>query len=77
MFISCNNFNTNIGVSCIKKNKNKISCHLAKKVNGKVELIDSDQEFPFSNPLITDSSERMFEFIIEANNLVYRLNKNI
>ena len=53
MFIPCKNSNTNIGVSCIKKNKNKISCHLAKKDKNKVILIDSDSEFPFSNPLIT------------------------
>lgn len=73
MFIPCKNSNTNIGVSCIKKNKNKISCHLAKKDKNKVILIDSDLEFPFSNPLITKFSERMFKFIIEANNFALRI----
>lgn len=41
-------------------------------MNGNVSLIPADTEFPFANPLITDSSLKMFEFIIEANNFFKR-----
>lgn len=73
MFIPCQQISDYLGISCIKKN-NKISLHLAEKndMNGNVSLIPADTEFPFANPLITDSSLKMFEFIIEANNFFKR-----
>ena len=62
-----------LGVSLIKKN-NKISICLAKNVDGKVEpLLETDKEFPFNNPLVSGNSVKIFEFIIEANNFVKRL----
>ena len=74
MFIPCNLNFKNLGISCIRKN-NKISLAIARRnEDNAVELIDEvDSEFPFSNPLITNSSVKMFEFIIETNNLQKRL----
>ena len=72
MFIPCQQISDYLGISCIKKN-NKISLNLAEKhYMNNVSLISADTEFPFANPLITDSSLKMFEFIIEANNFFKR-----
>ena len=71
MFIS-SQINENFGVSVIKKN-NKVSLHLAQKTENSIFLIKKiDNEFPFSNPLVTNNSVRMFEFFVEANNLYKR-----
>lgn len=64
----------NFGVSIIKKDSKKVSLSLAKKDNviGKIILISADEEFKFNNPLITDKSITVFEFIVEMNNFVKR-----
>lgn len=64
----------NFGVSIIKKDSKKVSLSLAKKdnVTGKIILISADEEFKFNNPLITDKSITVFEFIVEMNNFVKR-----
>lgn len=61
------------GVSIIKKDSKKVAINLAKlDTTGKVNLISSDEEFKFNNPLITDKSITVFEFIVEMNNFVKR-----
>lgn len=70
----------NIVVSVLKKN-NKVSLGLmkveideyGKKGN---QMIKADSLFPFSVPLITESSVRFYEFIIEANNFAERYQEN-
>lgn len=67
--------NNNYGVSLIKKN-NKISACIAKKIEGKIEpCLECDKDFPFNNPLVSSSSVKIFEFIIETNNYIRRLIK--
>lgn len=74
MYIPSNSTNI-LGVSLIKKN-NKISICLAKNTNSKVEpIFNSDKEFPFNNPLVSSDAVKIFEFIIESNNLIKRLNE--
>lgn len=73
MFIP-SKINDNFGVSIIKRN-NKISICIAKKEkDGNIVLLkDTDKDFPFSNPLITSSSVKLFEFIVETNNYIKRI----
>lgn len=75
MFIA-SKISNNLGVSLIKNN-NKISACIAKKnEQGKAEIIfKCDKEFPFNNPLITSNAVKIFEFIIEVNNLFRRLDE--
>ena len=66
--------NDNFGVSLIKRNS-KISLNIASKdKEGKTLLINEvDEEFPFSNPLVTSNAVKVFEFIIETNNYIKRV----
>ena len=68
----------NFGVSIIKRN-NKVSlCIAQKNKNGELILLkELDKDFPFSNPLITSSAVKTFEFIVEANNYIKRFINNI
>ena len=63
----------NFGVSIIKRNSKVSLCVAQKDKNGKLILLkELDKDFPFSNPLITNSAVKTFEFIVEANNYIKR-----
>jgi len=43
-------------------------------VNKGTILEKADEQFPFANPLITDSALKVFEFLIETNKFAQRKN---
>lgn len=64
----------NFGVSIIKRNSKISLCVAQKKENGELSLLkEVDKDFPFSNPLVTSSAVKAFEFIVEANNYIKRI----
>lgn len=67
----------NFGISVIKRNSKVSLCVAQKDKSGLILLKELDKDFPFSNPLVTSSAVKTFEFIVEANNYIKRLMNNL